>query len=412
MPCVTLIDPQVAGISGDMLLGALIDLGADIKKIEQTLLLIPNHFACCESITLKTSEVNRHGFRSCKADFGISEKSDESGARELVEAAQAIIDSSSLSERAKSFAAGSIRLLTEVESKLHGTDLSHVHLHEAGSADTLGDIFGVAAACDSLHVFESDVYSTPVAVGRGTVSFSHGTVSVPAPAVLEIARQHSIPITGGPVSEELATPTGVSMLANLTRNFTAAYPAMVVERVGYGAGGKELADIPNLLRCVLGRTEEEKLVSETVQILETNIDDVSGEVLGHTLQRVIELGAKDAWITSAQFKKNRPGNVLHVICTPSDVHKIAEAVMVETGTLGVRYQQWNRLVLQRETITVDVTLENKRFNVRVKVARDKTGKVVNVKPEFEDVELIVRTLSRPACGISLIALQEAKRSLG
>ena len=287
-----------------------------------------------------------------------------------------------------------------------------MHLHEAGSADTLGDIFGVAAACDSLHVFESDVYSTPVAVGGGTVRFSHGTVSVPAPAVLEIARQCSIPITGGPVSEELATPTGVSMLANLTRNFRTGYPAMVAERVGYGAGGKELADIPNLLRCVLGRAEEENLVSETVQVLETNLDDVSGEILGHTLQRVIELGAKDAWVTSAQFKKNRPGNVLHVICTPNDVHKIAEAVMIETGTLGVRYQQWNRLVLQRETITVDVTLDNKRFNVRVKVARDKSGKVVNVKPEFEDVELIARTLSRPAREISSIALQEANRLLG
>jgi hypothetical protein len=202
------------------------------------------------------------------------------------------------------------------------------------------------------------------------------------------------------------------MLANLTRKFLVGYPAMVADRVGYGAGGKELADVPNLLRCVLGRTGEENLVSEMVQVLETNIDDVSGEILGHTLQRVLESGAKDAWVTSAQFKKNRPGNILHVICNPNDVHKIAEIVMKETGTLGVRYQQWNRLVLQREIVTVDVTFDNRRFSVRVKVARDKSGRVTNVKPEFEDVELISRTLSRPAREISSIAMQEANRLLG
>ena len=395
-----------------MLLGALIDLGAELKGIEQILRLIPDHFPRCESIKLKTSEVSRHGFRSCRADFDISEKSDEVGAKELIEAAQTIADSSRLSQKAKSFATGSIMLLTEVESNLHGKELSHVHLHEAGSADTLADIFGVAAACDSLQVFDGDVYSTRVAVGAGTVRFSHGTVPVPAPAVLEIARQCNIPITGGPVSDELATPTGVSMLANLTRNFRIGYPTMVAERVGYGAGRKELADIPNLLRCVLGRTEEENLVSETVEVLETNIDDISGEILGHTLERVIELGAKDAWITAAEFKKNRPGNVLHVICTRDDVHKIAQAIMVETGTLGVRYQEWNRLVLHREIVIIDLTLDNKKFNARVKVARDRSGRIVNIKPEFEDVELIARTLSRSAREISLIALNEATRLFG
>ena len=409
MSRITLIDPQTAGISGDMLLGALVDLGAELKAIEQVVDLIPRHFPRCDSISLDTKEVIRHGFRSCGVEFRISEKSDESDASELVDAAQGISDSSSLSKEAKSFAAGSIRTLTEVESKLHGAEVSHVHLHEAGSADTLGDVFGVAAACDLLHIFESDIYSTPVAVGGGSIRFSHGTVSVPAPAVLEIVRQYGIPIKGGPVSEELATPTGVAMLANLTPKFLDGYPSMVPDRVGYGAGRKEFAEVPNLIRCILGRTEEESLVSETVQVLETNIDDVSGEILGHALQRVLESGAKDAWVTSAQFKKNRPGHVLHVICTSNDARKIAETIMAETGTLGVRYQEWNRFVLQRETVTVEVTFDNKRFNVRVKVAKDKSGRVVNIKPEFEDVQSIARSLSRPTREISSLILQEANR---
>ena len=412
MSRVTLIDPQTAGISGDMILGALIDLGAELETIKQVLDLIPLHFSSCESISLTTKEVDRHGFRSCRVELDISESSDESAASALVNATQTISDSSLLSKRARAFAIGSVQTLTEVESRLHGADVSEVHLHEAGSADTLADIFGTAAACDSLHIFDGEVYCTPVSVGAGSVRFSHGTVSVPAPAVLEIARQYGIPIKAGPVSEELATPTGVSILANLTPIFLDGYPAMVPDQVGYGAGRKEYTDIPNVLRCVIGRrTGNASLTSETVQVLETNVDDVSGEILSHALQLLLESGAKDAWITSAQFKKNRPGHVLHVICTSNDVEKIAKIIMLETGTLGVRYQQWNRFVLEREIVTLDVSIGNGKFKVRVKIARDKSGRIINIKPEFEDVEGIARNLSCPPREISSIILQEANRSL-
>lgn len=394
-----------------MLLGALIDAGAKLESIQRVLDLIPNHFPRCRSIKLHTMEVKKHGFRACRAELTIIEQPDETRAQELVRATDAIAKSSKLSKNAISFAKNSIRILTEVESKLHGDEISKVHLHEAGSTDTLADLLGTAAACDSLSVFEGKIYSSPVAVGGGSVTFSHGTVSVPAPAVLEVARRYHVPIVGGLANEELTTPTGISMLVSLAGAFLERSAPMIPERVGYGAGQKELVSSPNMLRVVIGQSEEQKLESDLVELLETNLDDVSGEIVGSTLQRILESGAKDAWVTSAQFKKTRPGYVLHAICYPNDLEKITEIIMAETGTLGVRHQQWNRLILEREIVTIQVPFADKMFSVRIKIARDKTGELLGVKPEFEDLDSIARTLSLPAREVSARVLQEARRAL-
>jgi uncharacterized protein (TIGR00299 family) protein len=409
MTKITLIDSQTAGISGDMLLGAFIDAGANTKNIQQVLDLIPQHYPKCKSLRLETREVMKHGFRTCGIAFKISEEGQETEAQELINATREITNASNLSDRAKSFAASSIRILVDVESKLHGVEISRTHLHETGSADTLADVFGVAAACDSLEVFEGEVYSTPVAVGGGSVSFSHGTLATPAPAVLEIASQSGMPIIGGPEAQELATPTGVSMLASLTKKFLETYPPMIPERVGYGAGKRELAKTPNLLRVVLGRRADQGPGSDIIQILETNLDDLPGEILGHTLQRLLDSGAKDAWITPAQFKKNRPGHVLHAICDPHDAQKLSEVMMREAGTLGVRYQEWRRFTLQREVKTIKVEIAGKTFDVRVKFGRDGSGRILRVKPEFDDVNSIAQVLSIPAREISEIVIHEAKR---
>jgi hypothetical protein len=408
---ITFIDAQTAGISGDMLLGALIDAGAELTSIQRVLDLIPHNFPRCESILLDAKEVKEHGFRACRVELTIAETPDETTALELVQAADTIANSSKLSKNAMSFAKNSIRILTEVESTLHGADISNVHLHEAGSADTLADVFGTAAACESLKVFEGTVYSCPVAVGGGSVTFSHGTVSVPAPAVLEVARRYHVPILGGPANEELATPTGISMLASLASAFLERSPPMVPEKVGYGAGKKALASTPNILRVVIGQNEEQKFESEVVEVLETNLDDISGEIVGCTLQRILECGAKDAWVTSAQFKKNRPGYVLHAICHPNDLQRITEIIMKETGTLGVRHQEWNRLILEREVVPIKVPFGDRMFTVRIKIARDKSGELLRMKPEFEDVDSMARTLSLSVREVSARVLQEARKTL-
>lgn len=209
---------------------------------------------------------------------------------------------------------------------------------------------------------------------------------------------------------ELTTPTGISLLANLTHNFVGNYPLFVPEKTGYGAGKMELSAAPNILRVVMGRSAETATDLDSVTILETNLDDLPGEMLGHALQQILDSGAKDAWITQAQFKKSRPGQVLHVICESIAAEKLANIMMEETGTLGVRYQQWNRFTLQREIKTIQVSIAGTMFNVRVKLARDRTGKIANIKPEFEDVSMIAKELSMPARKVAEAVLHEALRT--
>jgi hypothetical protein len=397
-----------------MLLAALVDAGANIQAIRDILHLIPIHYSRCKSINLTTENVLTHGFRACGIDLRISEESGEedheSSANHFISAAEQIIGNSNLSKQASDFALNSVKMLVEVESQLHGTDVYETHLHEAGSADTLADIFGVAAATDSLNLFGGDIISTPVAVGGGHVKFSHGTLSIPAPAVMEIARRNQIPILGGPTAVELATPTGVTMLVNLAHEFSSVYPAMVAEKVGYGSGKITLDSSPNFLRVVLGtRLEALSRAKETVQVLETNLDDVSGEILSHVVQRLIEAGAKDAWITFGLFKKNRPGHIVHVLCDPQDTVKLSRIMIDETGTLGVRQQSCQRLTLNREVQSVSVQISGKAFKVRIKVARDATGNIIRVKPEFDDIRVIAKEVGLPARRVEEIVSVQVSR---
>ena len=411
MTRITLIDPQTAGISGDMLLAALIDAGADVKQIQRVLDLIPPHYPKCKKIRLQFTEVKRHGFRAGAVDLAITEDEGETDAHGFLQAAERIAEASQISQEATTLVTKSLERLVGVESRLHGISPNEAHLHEAGSADTLADVFGVATACDLLGVFDGEVYSTPIAVGGGVLSFSHGTVSAPAPAVLEIARERMVPIHGGPENVELATPTGITILANLAHKFVENYPGMVPEAIGHGAGKRELNTAPNLLRVVIGRGIERTLNEDTVNIFETNLDDLPGEVLGHALQQILDAGAKDAWITPAQFKKNRPGQVLHVMCDPADAERLASITMKETGTLGVRYQQWNRFKLQREIRKLTVEIERRKLDVRVKFARDNSGRIINMKPEFEDIQAIAKELSIPARKVAEIVQREAQRTV-
>ena len=379
-----------------MLLAALIDVGADQQSIERMLRLIPNHYSKCRSIRLERKDVKTHGFRASRVEIKISEDQSDTDAKTFSKTVEIIAESSDMSEKATAFAINSANLLIEAESKVHGVLASETHLHEAGSTDTMADILGVAAACDSLQIFEGTIYATPVAVGGGVLSFSHGTVSTPAPAVMEIMRQKKIPMVGGTEPSELTTPTGITMLANLEPIFLETYPEMTAEEVGYGAVMKGLAGGPNILRVVLGRTNSASKFSDRILVLETNLDDVSGEILSYALQRLIDSGVKDAWITSAQFKKNRQRFVLHVICDHKDTEKFSRIIMEETGTLGVRYQPWDRIVLERNVRTVSVKINGISFNVRVKSAKDSTGKTVRVKPEADDIQEIARTTKLPA----------------
>ncbi len=253
---VIVFDPTAAGVSGDMIVGAIVDLGVNQSRVREAMLLVKKHFENCKSLKVKFVRVRTHGFSALQLRIEVKESISERTAEQLVAGLESTLRSLNLSRRASIFARRALQTLILVEGKLHhgNCDPHKIHLHEAGSIDTLLDIIGTACGLDDLQIFEKGVkiLTTPVAVGGGTFSFSHGRVSSPAPASLEIARRSGLIISGGPVKQELATPTGMAILASLVDGSVPFYPPLKPLVIGMGAGTKEIEGTPNILRIVLG----------------------------------------------------------------------------------------------------------------------------------------------------------------
>lgn len=409
---IMVIDCQAAGISGDMILGALLDLGADFKKINEAIKYVKDSLKGCRSLELIVTEVTRRGFRAKKVDVKAEEETTHRTGRELKDALADSLNNLKVSSDAVRLAVDTLTTLINTEAKLHGESVDEVHLHEAGSVDTLAEIVGAVVAFEDLHLLEGTmVYSTPVAVGGGLFTFSHGTVSTPAPATLEILRSRGFPMVGGPVDFELATPTGVSLLTNLTHGVSSFYPSMKPTMIGYGAGMRDYAEAPNFLRIVLGERFDQALAQDEVHVLETNLDDVSGEVIGHAVDRLMDEGARDVSIVPMFTKKNRPGYVLKVISDLKDVEHLAYVLVEETGTLGVRDYPCRRHILSREVTYLDVKIDEVNASVRVKVAKDRRGNIIQVKPEYADIERLARETSKPLRVLMEIVARKARSLL-
>jgi len=406
---VTIIDCQVAGISGDMFLGALLDLGADAEKVVSTIRSIQD-FVKCKNIEVNIRDVTRRGFRAKKVDVK-AEKMPEMKGAELIAAIEECAESLQLSEKAREFASDVIKTLLSCEAKLHGKNVNKIHLHEAGQIDTPAEIIGSAVALEDLGIFNSKVYSTPVAVGGGLFKFSHGTVSSPAPATLEILRSKKFPFVGGPVESELATPTGAAILVNLVDEVTCFYPAVKPMKVGYGAGTKDFKMIPNVLRIVLGESVTHDLFKDEIVVLETNLDDVTGEIVGQVIDKLLLEGARDVSIIPIFTKKNRPGQILKVITDKENVEHLSRLLIEETGSLGVRMYRCERRILARESIPMEVVIDGLTKRVRVKVSKDKTGKIIQIKPEYDDVKKIAEETSKPLREIIDIVKNKARKEL-
>ena len=404
-----IIDCQVAGISGDMFLGTLLDLGADVERVVNAIKTL-EEFVKCKNIEVEIRDVIRKGFRAKKIDVK-ADKTPELDGAELIGVVEKCAEKLRLTDRAKIFASDTIRTLIEAEAKLHGENISDVHLHEAGQIDTPAEIIGSAVALEDLGLLDSKVYSTPVAVGGGIFRFSHGTVSSPAPATLEILRSKNFPFTGGPVQSELATPTGASILVNLVDEAIHFYPLIKPLRVGYGAGTKDFEEMPNILRIVLGEPFSYGLLKDEIVVLETNIDDVTGEVVGHVIDKLLVEGARDVSIIPIFTKKNRPGQILKVITDKENVEHLARLLIVETGSLGIRMYPCERRILLRESIPVEIVIDGLREDVMVKVSRDREGKIVQIKPEYDDVKKIAEKTSKPLREVTEIVKSKARRLL-
>jgi len=405
---VIVIDPQIAGVSGDMLLSSLIDLGADKNEIIEGIKKSEKFLSNSTIKKIDFQKIQKYGIESTELVLEIDENVSK---RKGIEIKKAILDSVNelnLSIKAKTFAESCINSLISSESKIHGIDEDSVHFHEASSIDTLIDIVGVTIACENLKLFEEKIVCLPVSVGGGTVSFSHGTMSNPASAILQIFKNSNLNIQGNDSKEELTTPTGACILTNLTNNSIKYYPSMNITSIGYGAGQKNFDTFSNVLKIIQGIENNSR--KDLVKILETNIDDVSGEILGHLIEKIMDKGAKDVSIYPGITKKGRPTNLVCVICDESIVNIIIDILVLETGTLGIRISDSNRIIVPRTNHSFSLTFDDKSFEVNYKKSSYK-GKT-HFKIEFDDLKNISNSLDKSIIEVEAFLRREIEKRDG
>lgn len=379
-----IIDPQSSGIAGNMVLGAFVDMGMDPDPLSDVMEHYASYFG---DINIEIGKVKKSGITATYADIQCSD-GEYVGYKELLERFDGIEDPE-MTPQTRRFVKKVFKTIAMAESRVHGTTLEKVHFHEVGAADAVADIVGSAYAFFKLRFNHQKIYGMPTALGGGVVQSEHGLLSVPAPATCEILK--NVPAFGGPVSQELTTPTGAALFVNMVDEFCGFYPLLASRKVGYGAGKRDL-EFPNVLRIVKGDAPVE---TDNVSILETNIDNVTGEVLGNTFQRLMESGARDVTLIPTLMKKNRPGHLLRVITKPEDSSTVSEAIIRETGTLGVRVLPYvHRNIVSRKIIPVEVDLDGKKMKVRIKVGTLGDG-VVSSRPEYEDAKKLSKKTGIP-----------------
>ena len=358
-----------SGVSGDMLLGALLDAGLPEADLRKALGQLP-----LEGYDLAVSRPIRRGIRGTRALVRLAPSAHAHG-RHLADI-EALIAGAALPGRAAEWSTAVFRRLADAEAKVHGTTPDRVHFHEVGAVDSIVDIVGVCAGLAILGV--DRLLSSPLPMGSGTIETAHGRLPVPAPAVVELMRD--FPIRPCDEPGELTTPTGAAILITLAEGF-GPIPPMVIQTVGYGAGAREGERMPNMVRIFLGRPSESPQEGEadSVWLLEANLDDVTGQMLGAAVDALLAAGALDAWLVSITMKKGRPGVVLSCLVDDSHLAAAEETFFRETTTFGVRRRRVERSKLIREHLEVTTPLGT----VRIKVGR-REGKIVTAMPEYED----------------------------
>ncbi|QEL17318.1 nickel pincer cofactor biosynthesis protein LarC [Limnoglobus roseus] len=376
-----------SGVSGDMVLGAVIDAGVDPAAIRTVLesLGLP--------IQLEVEKVKRCGFAATKVTIHAEDQEDYRFLPDI----EAILAKAALTPKQRELATTIFRKVAVAESVAHGMPLERVHFHEVGALDSIADIVGAAVGLDLLGV--ERFTASPVAVGSGTVKCAHGIMPVPTPGTAELLK--GVPIAKCPVKGELATPTGVAILTSVVAEFVET-PEMVIETIGHGAGTKDPIEQPNVLRLIVGKAQGRPslgFLADTVTILETNLDDCPGEVIGYAMERLFTAGALDVFTQPIQMKKNRPGVLLTVICEPSRVPDLEAILFRETATFGVRRTTAARSKLSREAVTVETPWGP------MKAKRGHAAGVAVLTPEYEDAARVAREQ-----GVPLRDVYEAVRS--
>lgn len=386
MTKVLLIDPKIAGISGDMFVSSLLALTNSYDLVKRVVSEINKLENCEFELNVLDEKVN--GISAKQLEIKIKENHLEHP-DDLKNAILTVSRNLKMDKNSVKICENIIDDLIEAETKLHG---DHFHLHEISSTDTVFDIVSSVFILENSGFLNGKIYSTYPAIGNGRIKMDHGSIPSPAPATLEILCKYNLKCSKVDSEYELLTPTGIAILSNVVNEFTEVYPEITFLKTGYGAGKRRMKNIPNVLRVIEGKINEE-IIEKTV-ILETNIDDLSAEVLSYAVERLLAEGAPDVFITPTIGKKGRPGNMISVITPYSRFQKYVKILMEETGTLGVRINHYDKVRAKRKIEKVKIEIDSRYFEFDVKIS-DLNGEIINIKPEFEDMKKIASELKIP-----------------
>ncbi len=376
----------VGGLAGDMLVAALLDAGAELDTLRR----VPDALGI-EGVEIDVERVERQGIGALHLRIHAADDHAHRHYRDIRE----LVEKADLPERARARSLDAFRRLAEVEGGIHGVPPDDVHFHELGSLDTLIDVCGAFALLDELGV--ERVVSSPLPFARGFVRAAHGVLPLPAPATLGLL--DGAVLVGVETEAELVTPTGAAIAATVVETW-GAFPPLSLEAIGYGAGTKDLADRPNVVRVILG---SDATALSPVVLLETNLDDFSPELVPDVIERCFDAGALDVWTVPVQMKKGRPGFVLSALARPDAQAAIARVLLEETSALGVRVSRLERYELEREERVIDVD----GGAIRIKVGL-LDGRVVNLAPEHDDCAVVARAAGRSVKSVWAEALARAQ----
>jgi len=355
-----------AGAAGDMVTAAILDAGLDLDLLKARLETLG-----INGLKLQVSRTTRAGIGALTFKAQAPKQNKHRNLRQITE----LIKKSRISKQAETFALAVFQKLARAEAAVHNCKPEEVHFHELGAIDSIVDIVSAAIGLNVLKI--EKIYCSTLNLGAGSIKIAHGNMPVPAPATAELLK--GLPVSGGPIQAELLTPTAAAILATAVDSF-GHLPPMKIDAVGYGAGSLNPSDFPNVLRLFLGLSLEEKnTTADTVALLQTNIDDISPEIIGYLSKRLLQNGALDVYSSPINMKQDRPAICLSVLCKPQDAAELENIIFEEGLTLGIRKQFLQRSKLQREFVTV----ETQFGRIRIKKG-SLNGKTVTAKPEFSD----------------------------
>jgi uncharacterized protein (TIGR00299 family) protein len=396
------IDTSNSGLSGDMFLASLLGFTANPDEIIKDLEQMKEYLDGVSKLelVLKKKEVN--GIQINQLEVEIKEDKSNRTPKAMLNFLEYFIKKNPRFELSKEYATSVLRTMIQAEANVHGKKMDEIHLHELSSVDTLIDILGVSVCLNEIGIFSNNtrIYCSFLPLGAGTVKTAHGMLPVPAPATLKILEGSNIITYGGPIESELVTPTGAALLLNLNPISVDFMPKMNIKKVSYSTGQKNFEHFSNTLRLFYGESkssQNEELLGhfepylEDVSVIETNIDDVSGELIGHFINSLEKNKFLDIQVISSLTKKNRPSYVIKLLCHPKDTFDLINKIVNELGTLGVRYNVTKRICVERKFETVNLEINQKMFQIKFKIAfirvKNKV-KILNVKPEYEDLNKI------------------------